>query len=50
MSEFTVSDSTGKSFNSAYHTYLLTDFDAVWCLGTSAQSAVRIHREICYGR
>jgi hypothetical protein len=38
MSKFTVSDNTGSNFNSTYHRYLSTDFDAVWCLGTSAQS------------
>jgi hypothetical protein len=45
-----MSDNTASNFNSTYHRYLSTDFDAVWCLGTSAQSPVRIHREIRYGR
>jgi hypothetical protein len=45
-----MSDNTGSNFNSTYHRYLSTDFDAVWCLATSAQCPVRIHREIRYGR
>jgi hypothetical protein len=32
-----MSDNTGSNFNSTYHRYLSTDFDAVWCLATSAQ-------------
>jgi hypothetical protein len=44
-----MSDNTGTNFNSTYHRYLSTDFDAVWCLGSSAQCPVRIHREIRYG-
>jgi hypothetical protein len=45
-----ISDDTESNFNSTYHRYLSTDFDAVWWLGASAQSPVRIHREIWYGR
>jgi hypothetical protein len=45
-----MSDNTANNFNSTYHRYLSTDFDAVCCLGTSAQCPVRIHREIRYGR
>jgi hypothetical protein len=44
-----MSDNTGSNFNSTSHRYLPTDFDAVWCLGTSAQCPVRSHREIRYG-